>query len=1253
MLIRAATTVFAAGIATALFAASAATASPERSRSVAAAGASDPRPQLTARTLLRKPNSKDIVLPVGTDGTRLWTGRLAVKFRDDLRMRADSVPSSAIRGARADAVVQVAEVLKKHSATVRPMFRMEPGKLVTLEERAARHSGLAQPDLQSCTFIDLPPERLLEAAREFNDMDIVEWAFIEQRPVPCEGEPANLLGENQSPQFGCGTNGAGTNIGIVNCNQPAPAYLIADPLSVPITYAQFLPARCTLSGACNNINACEATPVGVQCVYGCNQKTCCDAVSGLLPYCTDEAQGAGWDAACAAYANTLCGGPQNTVYSGGGGLGSPGIPTFYSYDPCFAMRGPILPPGYYPPYNQANPLTANNDAMVYGVPQNIGPIPVLAQPEYPDEYPAGCVEPNSAVSPDNCFNGLASSCDACPPCCCGTANEDDPTPDGQFGGNRKPCCSLPAEFGLPSCAYSDTTLAVPSQLLTYVTSGNGSYLPTNVQSGTTQFPGNATAGLVRVAYPSGSPSDEGDATTGVPQQAKPDPSLEGIGYSISGNCLTATPGTVGCNQTPCCVLVCRQDPSCCESEWDENCVSLAVLGAADPDGAGPLTPACSGGQLDTDVFPKDGTTPILTGGTISTATATGTLVARGVQLYTTGRPVLASSAPIPTGTPIPLSTLPTLNSASEASRTNPKSNLGTLSFLGTGYRGGGLDFQAWEALMLQLGLNPQTQGYGQGVTVAVLDYSAFVNHEDLKNRVTAEPNQTILLIDSAPVRPQHGTAVLGVVGAEKNSIGVTGVAWGARMRFYPVASREEGFRLTNALANAITDLDQGDVILMPLALGQQVGSETAGFTILADPSVFLLATLAGQSGIAVVVSAGNDSAPVVTSPDDTADSGAFVVGACWPGQQLGFNPQDGSPAQLAFPGNNYCRMPQSNFSDPEAATNAVHCSGWGTGVATTGWVEPGLYRGDNTSTDPLQVNQLRTYSAQFGGTSAAAAMIAGWVACVQGFAKAYGEAPLGTFVPAPGLPPQLRDQITRPSNINKQCGEDYSTGFPGFPQNGSAAVGDILRTQQVIARIGGFPNCGPTLSSVIANTPGGTGGGAQSGRIYTVVTGTQESGSGNSLYTTDGRFMRIAAVRRRAGTAGQGAMTPLLYPITGGTTDLQIERRISSPPQDLTIVGLQCRSRTSAPAPVYELVYFYNFLLGRWQSAGSLFLSATTLSTLVATPAGDLTQFALSNSSGGSTLYGRVYTVGFTQGVYSVLHDRVDLDVSENILILD
>jgi hypothetical protein len=1249
MLIRAATTVFAAGIATALFATSAAIATPERAGTqvAAQAGAAGGR---TPRTLLRKPDSKDIVLPVSVDGTRMWTGRLAVKFRDELRMRADAIPGATVRGIDPNRDLQVAGVLKKHSATIRPMFRANPSKLVSIEERAALHSGMAQPDLQSVMFIDLPPERLLEAAREFNDMDIVEWAYIERRPETCD-QSGSLLGENQSPQYGCGTNGPGTGIGIVNCNQPAPAYAISDPQATPIQYTQILPARCTLSGACNNVAACEAQPVGVQCVFGCNQKACCEAVSDLLPYCTDEEQSAGWDAACAAYANILCGGPQNTVYSNTGGVGGPGIPTFFSYDPCFAMRGPITPPGYYPPYSPLNPLTAENDAMVYGVPQTIGPVPVLAQPEYPVEYPTGCVEPNSAVSPNNCFNGLASSCDACPPCCCGTANEDDPTPDGQFGGNRKPCCSLPAEYGLASCAYSDTTLSVPSQLLTYVTSGNGSYVLSGVPSGGTQSPGTATAGLTRIAYPNSSPADAGDQATGVPQQAKPDPSLEGIGYTTSGPCLTATPSTIGCNQTPCCVLVCRQDPSCCESEWDEGCVQLAIAGTVDPDGAGPLKPTCSGSALDPDVFPKDGTSPLMTGGLVSSGQ--GAPSARGFQVFTTGRPMLAPSAPIPPGTPIPLGTLPSVNSTQASSRTNPKSNLGTLSFLATGYRGGGLDFQTWDSLILQLGLNPQEIGYGQGTTVAVLDYSAFVNHEDLKNRVTSESGQTILLLQSPPLNPQHGTAVLGVVGAEKNNIGVTGVAWGASMRFYPIASLEEGFRMSNAMANAITDLEQGDVIVLPLSFGQQVGTEAAGLTILTDPSMFLLATLAGQSGIAVLASAGNDSAPVVTSPDGQSDSGAIVVGACWPGQQLGFNPQDGTPAQLAFPGNNYCRMPQSNFSDPEAATNAVHGSGWGTGVATTGFVEPGLYRGDNASSDPLQVNNLRTYSAQFGGTSAAVAMMAGWAACVQGFAKAYGEAPLGTFIPAPGLPPQLRSQLTRTSNIHKQCGEDYTTGFPGFPQNGSAAVGDLLRTQQQIARIGGFPNAGPTLTSVIANTPGGTGGGSQSGRVYTVITGTLESGSGNSLFTTDGRFMRIAAVRRRAGTQGLGAMQPLLYPITGGTTDLQIERKVSSPPQDLTLVGLQVRSRTSVPAPVYELVYFYNFTLQRWQSAGAVFLSATALGGLIAVPAGDLTQFAVANSSGGSTLYGRVYTVGFTQGVYSVLHDRVDLDVGENILILD
>ena len=72
--------------------------------------------------------------------------------------------------------------------------------------------------------------------------------------------------------------------------------------------------------------------------------------------------------------------------------------------------------------------------------------------------------------------------------------------------------------------------------------------------------------------------------------------------------------------------------------------------------------------------------------------------------------------------------------------------------------------------------------------------------------------QTQVLVISDPIDPNHGTAVLGIIGAEQNSIGVTGIAEGAQLRFYPIVSREEGSRLNNALTNAIIDLKEGDEI---------------------------------------------------------------------------------------------------------------------------------------------------------------------------------------------------------------------------------------------------------------------------------------------------------------------------------------------------------------------------------------------------------------------------------------------------------
>ena len=207
MLIRAASTVLAAGIVTALLAA--APVNPDRAPAKGAAPAEAQGPRLEPRKPQGKERSADLQLPVSPSGERQWTGRLAVKFRDDLKVRIDRVPSGFVRTASEDAAASVAATLQKHSGSIRAMFRAPDEKLVELEARAAKLSGKAQPDLRGYAFVDVAPDRLLDAARDLNELDSVEYVHIERRPVTCDNGAAALLGENASPQYGCGTDGPG------------------------------------------------------------------------------------------------------------------------------------------------------------------------------------------------------------------------------------------------------------------------------------------------------------------------------------------------------------------------------------------------------------------------------------------------------------------------------------------------------------------------------------------------------------------------------------------------------------------------------------------------------------------------------------------------------------------------------------------------------------------------------------------------------------------------------------------------------------------------------------------------------------------------------------------------------------------------------------------------------------------------------------------------------------------------------------
>jgi hypothetical protein len=1111
MLIRLAATACAAGIVTVLLAA--APIIPEKQLATAAAvpvsaKVDDLSTQpatggLAPRAVRPKQRSADIILPEDPiSGRPQWNGKLGVKFRDELKVRADRISSTTVRGANGQPIPQVTEILTGFGGTVRQALRRTPEELRALEMRAERISKMAQADLAGIVYVDVQPEKLVDAARALNDLDIVEWVEIERIMMPDGG------GTNQAQQDGCGANGPGDGTGITNCYTTSPD------------------SRCsTLGGGqgCNDVNACTAPDGSLPaCRYGCNNTNCCETVAALIPGCNDGEGNQGWDAVCATYANILC---TSTVYDAspaiqGGGGSAVSVPSTYKYDPCFAMRGPINP-------------APSPDVLVYGVVETPAPAPT-----------------------------------------------------------------------------------VTSQLLTYATDPTtGAFI---------------TGSLVPVVYPTLQASDEGRAAFDVAQQALPDPSLEGAYLAFSTGCFVEhTFG--GCNQVSCCVYVCRNDPSCCVIEWDLNCVAQAQNAPAGT----LLDSPCTGQSLPTDVFPPGGQTPLLTAGNRENLDGTPGN-ARGYQTYTVGDAVLGPFDTLPATKPgQPALTYPvkapTVNATAfpgDAERRDTQSNLGTLAAINSGYRGGGLDLQGYEVLLTQLSLNPAQQGRGQGVEVAVIEHAAYVNHEDLINVVVPEPNQTQVLVVSPPLDPNHGTAVLGVIGAERNNIGVTGIADGADLSFYPIVSVEEGARLENAYTNALIALQEGDVINMSIGSG-------GGNTVVASPLMFDLVTTGTNAGITTVISAGNDAVPVITSPGGAGgDSGAVIVGACWPGFQVGQLTTDVS-IPGPFPGNGYCRLNFSNFTSTDNNTGDVTLSGWGTGVTSTGYGD--LFNGTNSSDDPLQRNRLRSYTSVFNGTSSAAPIISGWCARLQSFSIAWFGAP---------LPPQvLRAAISTDANIYRQCGIDYaSPQMPGYPEDGDPNVGDIdLQVNgAIVAPIGGFPRATNTVSWIVSNTFGGTP------VAYDIICGTYEGGSNFSLRQLDGNALRIGAVRRRAGSRGNGYGSDLFYPLGGGTTDLQLKVSSLGSTENVTSIGLATSSSVSWNLPVLEVVYFYNHRLNRWMASGSSSLSPVGGGGAFTIP-GSINDYILSNSTGGSTAYARVYTCGLTNSGYSVLHDLLGFAIAVDI----
>ena|GEM_PF-1184846 len=338
---------------------------------------------------------------------------------------------------------------------------------------------------------------------------------------------------------------------------------------------------------------------------------------------------------------------------------------------------------------------------------------------------------------------------------------------------------------------------------------------------------------------------------------------------------------------------------------------------------------------------------------------------------------------------------------------------------------------------------------GAGMKIANLEYSFDANHADLP---------AVQIIGFTPVDPgfgpDHGTAVLGVLGSQDNGWGTTGIAPDADLYFRGTYNGSS-WNVGGAVIAASSAMNPGDVILIEQQMaGPNVGDNQFGLVPIEwwAPWYNAVLTAVGNGSI-VVMAAGNGSQNLDAPEYGTGngghwpflpenDSGAIVVGA------------GAAPALFGGSAAARSRLGFSNYG------SRVNLQGWGQAVFTTG------YGGAYSAMGPNFY-----YTNSFGGTSSASPIVAGACALLQAVYKQQND---GAVLSSP----QIREIL-----INT-----------GVPQQGGASP----EWQQ----IGPLPNLRAAVLSMLPvdcpmdlSGPSGTG---LNGTVYAMT--PFDDGSGEALY---------------------------------------------------------------------------------------------------------------------------------------------------------
>lgn len=259
-----------------------------------------------------------------------------------------------------------------------------------------------------------------------------------------------------------------------------------------------------------------------------------------------------------------------------------------------------------------------------------------------------------------------------------------------------------------------------------------------------------------------------------------------------------------------------------------------------------------------------------------------------------------------------------------------------------------------------------------GVRIGDVEYEWDASHAELEPRDVPAAAASGLSALYPQVR-DHGTAVLGILGAVDDGHGITGLAPSAQLLPVSPIQASLAYKPATAVADAAELLGPGDVLLIEQQA--QISPGVYGpieYIDTASNPVRTEIAKAVQKGIVVVEPAGNGDLDIGTldkswlsDPSDPKASGALMVGAG--GAGIG---------EADVPDRN--RVPGSNWGA------RVDVQGFGSGLVSSGYGDisaPGAGAG-------------HAYTACFDGTSGASATVAGAVASLQGRVIAQRGTPL-------------------------------------------------------------------------------------------------------------------------------------------------------------------------------------------------------------------------------------------------------------------